>query len=431
MGVEALPRTIEWVPCEGARGALGGFVRMVDQRKLPGQTAWWDARTVQSLIDAIQCLAVRGAPALGIAGAYGVCLAAIEARAACAQEAAGSRRQERCEDGVLPMAAGAVDGRRLEIGPDARRQAFFARLDPAARRVAEARPTAVNLAWGVNEALDAVRAAYPAHTAAPGEEAGSVDGGRFGTADDPVERAVRAAVARADELARRDEADNRAIGAHGAALLPDGARVLTHCNAGSLACGFYGTALGVVYAAFEQGKLAHVYADETRPVGQGARLTMWELSRAGVPCTLECDGMAASLMAAGRVDAVVVGADRIAANGDVANKIGTYQLAIAAAYHGVPFYVAAPTSTIDLSVASGAGIPIEHRDGAEVLAAYGAASGADGDDGAPSAFAPAVYNPAFDVTPASLVTAVVTERGVFAPGELRRAVGVGAQDRSY
>ncbi|HIT50722.1 MAG TPA: S-methyl-5-thioribose-1-phosphate isomerase [Candidatus Aveggerthella excrementigallinarum] len=358
MGVEALPRTIEWVPLDGADGVGGAMVRLVEQRALPARLEFWGVRSLDELIEAIQCLAVRGAPALGLAGAYGVCLAGVIAlRDACS-------------------------------GGEAAASSLVAALEPQARRLAAARPTAVNLVWGVRQVMKVLRTA--SHRG------------------DTARAALRAAIARAEGLAREDEEANRAIGAHGAALLPQGARVLTHCNAGSLACGFYGTALGVVYAAFEQGKLAHVYADETRPVGQGARLTMWELSRAGVPCTLQCDNMAASLMAAGQVDAVVVGADRIAANGDVANKVGTYPLAIAAAYHGVPFYVAAPTSTIDASLADGAGIPIEHRDAREVIDVDG--------------FAPDVFNPAFDVTPAALIAGVVTERGVFQPAEVVRAL---------
>ena len=211
--------------------------------------------------------------------------------------------------------------------------------------------------------------------------------------------AVRGALfAEAKRMEAEDEAANRAIGAHGAALLRQGNRVLTHCNAGSLATAFYGTALGVVYAAAEQGKIERVYADETRPVGQGARLTSWELARAGVPCTLVCDNMK------GEVDAVIVGADRIAANGDAANKIGTYGVAVLARHHGVPFYVAAPTSTIDPAIADGSGIPIEERDASEVLPV--AIEGVD------------VWNPAFDVTPAGLITRIVTERGAFEPDKL-------------
>ena len=201
-----------------------------------------------------------------------------------------------------------------------------------------------------------------------------------------------------------DEAANRAIGQHGAALLGAGSRVLTHCNAGSLAVCFYGTALGVVYTAAAQGKVERVYADETRPVGQGARLTTWELARAGVPTTLICDNMAASLMAQGRVDAVVVGADRIARNGDTANKIGTYGLAVLAKEHGIPFYVAAPLSTVDSTLADGSGIVIEQRAASEVLPQ--AIEGVD------------VWNPAFDVTPARFISKIVTEKGACAPAEL-------------
>ena len=196
-----------------------------------------------------------------------------------------------------------------------------------------------------------------------------------------------------------DEATNRKIGAYGAELLKPNSTVLTHCNAGSLATVFYGTALGVIYAAAEQGKIARVYADETRPVGQGARLTAWELAQVGIPVTLECDNMAGALMQTGKVDAVIVGADRIAKNGDTANKIGTYSLAVLARYHHIPFYVAAPTSTVDLSMAMGASIPIEQRSATEVLSCpFEGVS---------------VYNPAFDVTPAELISAWITEKGVF------------------
>ena len=342
MGVEALPRTIEFVWNEGGDAA----VRMVDQRALPSSLEFLEVEDVDGLISAIQDLAVRGAPALGLAGAMGVALYAANF---------------------------------LEEG-----EAGVAALREAAEAVSRARPTAVNLQWGVEQALSVVDEACKAGASA---------------------RALaRALAVRVEELVEEDEAVNRAIGAAGAALLPEGARVLTHCNAGSLATGFYGTALGVVYSAFEAGRLSRVYADETRPVGQGARLTMWELSRAGVPCTLECDGMAASLMAAGKVDAVVVGADRIAANGDTANKIGTRMLAIAAAYHGIPFYVAAPTSTVDAGLPDGSGIPIEFRDGREVLDVDG--------------FDVDVYNPAFDVTPASLIAGIVTELGVVDPSRI-------------
>lgn len=242
----------------------------------------------------------------------------------------------------------------------------------AAGRLVATRPTAVNLAWGVARAL-----------AAP----------------DPLAEALR--------LAAEDVDRNRRIGAFGAALLPDDARVLTHCNAGALACVGYGTALGVIRAAHEQGRRPTVWVDETRPVLQGARLTAWELDRLGIPATLVADVMAASLMADGLVDAIVVGADRIAANGDVANKVGTYGLAVLAHHHDIPFYVAAPTSTIDPSCPSGDRIPIERRSGEEVTGLAGARI-------APAGMA--VENRAFDVTPAGLVSALITEDGVRRPG---------------
>ncbi|MEE8717444.1 MAG: S-methyl-5-thioribose-1-phosphate isomerase [Coriobacteriales bacterium] len=344
MAVDDLPRTIELTE-DGRR------VRMVDQRLLPRELRIIETASWSDMIGYIQDLAVRGAPALGVAGAASVAI--------CASELA--------------------DG-----GADA--PALLERLEVAARQLAEARPTAVNLSWGVARALDAARSA--AGAGATGADV------------------ARAACEEARRIRDEDEASCRAIGANGAALLPDHARILTHCNAGSLATAFYGTALGVVYSAWEQGKVERVYADETRPVGQGARLTVWELARAGVPVTLQCDDMAASLMAQGMVDAVVVGADRICANGDVANKIGTYGLAVLAHHHHIPLYVAAPTSTIDRTLADGSLIPIEQRDGSEVA------------DFVPSGVA--IRNPAFDVTPASLVSAIVTERGVLrAPYDLR------------
>jgi methylthioribose-1-phosphate isomerase len=286
-----------------------------------------ECRSVEELCVAITGLAVRGAPALGAAGAMGVALAAATGEP----------------------------------------------LDDAARRLTATRPTAANLAWGVERALASA---------------------------DPADEAVRIA---ADDVAR-----NRRLGAHGAALLPDDVRVLTHCNAGSLACVGYGTALGVVRAAHESGRRPSVWVDETRPVLQGGRLTAWELQRLGIPCTLVADAMAGSLMAGGEVDAVVVGADRIAANGDVANKIGTYQLAVLARHHGLPFYVAAPLSTFDPDCADGRQIPIERRDPDEVAVVAGRRL-------APAGVA--VENRAFDVTPRELVTAYVTEEGVTATAE--------------
>ena len=284
--LDRLPRTVEL-----ARAADGAAtLAYVDQRLLPGKLAIERTADWGAVVDAIKTLAVRGAPAIGVAGAAAVAL--------WAREAAGGA-----------TGAGEVS-------------AYRAALERTAEEIACARPTAVNLRWAVERVLGRARVA--------------LDGGAAPAA------VADALFAEAKRMEAEDEAANRAIGAHGAALLRQGSRVLTHCNAGSLATAFYGTALGVVYAAAEQGKIERVYADETRPVGQGARLTSWELARAGVPCTLVCDNMAASLMAKGEVDAVIVGADRIAANGDAANKIGTYGVAVLARHHGIPFYVADP-----------------------------------------------------------------------------------------
>lgn len=347
--LDRLPRTVQLTREADGSATLA----YVDQRLLPAELRIARTRDWRAVVDAIKTLAVRGAPAIGVAGAAAVAL------------------------WVQQAAAGATGA---GTGPGAYRSA----LEAAAEEMAGARPTAVNLRWAVERVRDGAVAALDGG-AAPGEVAEALY--------DQVKR-----------MEAEDEAANRAIGVHGAALLRPGSRVLTHCNAGSLATAFFGTALGVVYAAAAEGKIERVYADETRPVGQGARLTAWELGRAGVPCTLVCDNMAASLMAKGAVDAVVVGADRIAANGDVANKIGTYGVAVLARHHGIPFYVAAPSSTIDASVADGAGIPIEERDPAEVLP-----KPLEGVQ---------VWNPAFDVTPAALVTRIVTERGAFEPGGL-------------
>jgi methylthioribose-1-phosphate isomerase len=328
-----LPNSVEWV---------AGSIRLLDQRTLPGTVTYLDITTVGGLCDAIESLAVRGAPALGAAGAFGVAMVASQF---------GDQASVRSE----------------------------------AERIASARPTAVNLRWGVDIAL----AAY--------ERGGG-----------------HAALAAAQQLAAADIAANRAIGEHGLAVIPrreGGARVLTHCNAGHLATVGYGTAIGIVRAGFDAGLVAHVYVDETRPLLQGARLTAWECRALGIPATLIIDSAAGSHMARGLVDMVVVGADRIAANGDVANKIGTYSLAVLARYHHVPFVVAAPMSTVDAATASGADIEIEDRPGDEVRGVGSAAT-------APEAMT--VSNPAFDVTPADLVTTIVTELGAFTPNELAR-----------
>lgn len=360
MGVERLPKTIEIL--DGGR-----TVRIVDQTLLPQEVRMVDVRTWEHMVECIKRLAVRGAPALGITGAAALATFATHE---------ADELEKRSESGVCCDVAGFLD-----------------RIDAVAAQISAARPTAVNLSWGVKRACDA------AHRVAAGFDGASAS--RSADAAGCAAAIADAIAAEAQAIRDEDEASCRAIGEFGAPLFNQGSRVLTHCNAGSLATAFFGTALGVIYAAHEQGRIERVYADETRPVGQGARLTAWELGRAGVPVTLICDNMAASLMAAGEVDAVVVGADRICANGDTANKIGTYGVAVAAAHHGIPFYVAAPFSTVDASLAEGSLIPIEHRAASEVTAFV--PEGAE------------VFNPAFDVTPAGLISAIITDRGVFRP----------------
>jgi methylthioribose-1-phosphate isomerase len=325
----------------------GDRLVLLDQTKLPVEeverpyTAW------PEVADAIRTLVVRGAPAIGVAAAFGVVLAARASRATT-------------------------------------HAALLADLEEAIKGLAATRPTAVNLFW----ALDRMRRLVVAGAPLP-----------VGTLRDRLLQEAQAILA-------EDLAANRAMGAHGAALVPDGARVLTHCNAGALATAGYGTALGVIRAAHGRGKLAVVWVDETRPVMQGSRLTAWELAREGIPHRLIPDVAAAFVMKRGEVDLVVTGADRIAANGDTANKIGTYGVAVLARHHRIPFYVAAPSSTIDASIPSGEAIVIEERDPSEVR-------GVAGRQTAPSASP--VFNPAFDVTPAELITAIITERGVFRP----------------
>jgi methylthioribose-1-phosphate isomerase len=286
-------------------------VLLLDQRKLPEEEAVVECRTAAEVADAIRTMVVRGAPAIGIAAAYGYALAARQ-------------------------------------GED---------LDAARRVLAESRPTAVNLAWALAE-----------------------------LADDP-------SYERARELHLEEVERCRRMAAHTAELLSPGTRALTHCNAGGLATGGYGSAVGALRAGWEQKLLTHVWVDETRPLLQGSRLTAWELETVGIPHTVIADSAAASLMAAGEVDCVITGADRIAANGDTANKIGTYSLAVLARHHGIPLYVVAPTSTLDPATATGADIPIEHRDPGEITTRF------------------AARNPAFDVTPAELIAAIVTEVG--------------------
>ena len=325
----------------------GDRLVLLDQTLLPSQEVERAYERWEDVADAIRSLVVRGAPAIGVAAAFGVALAAGQSRA-----------------------TGFDD--------------LLADLETASKGLAATRPTAVNLFW----ALDRMKRVALAARGRPLDEVR----GRL--------------LDEAQAIREEDIAANRAMGAHGAGLVPPNARILTHCNAGALATAGYGTALGVVRAAHEQGKVALVWVDETRPVMQGSRLTAWECVREGIPHRLISDVVAASLMAREQVDLVITGADRIAANGDTANKIGTYSLAVLARHHGVPFYVAAPLSTIDPALASGSAIPIEERSPDEVRR-VGSQATAPADS--------PVYNPAFDVTPATLITAIVTERGVFRP----------------
>lgn len=321
-----------------------GACRMIDQRRLPSEEVWLEYRDYQGVAEAIRSMVVRGAPAIGVAAAYGAALGARDIEAA---DFAG----------------------------------FMQELERVCAVLAATRPTAVNLFW----ALERIKT-----------RAVQLTGKALGE--------IKAALLHeAQVMAIEDEAINRAMGRHGAALLSDGARVLTHCNAGALATAGYGTALGVIRAAVESGKQVSVLADETRPFLQGSRLTAWELQRDNIPVTLICDNMAGTLMRQGAVDCVIVGADRIAANGDVANKIGTYSVAVLAREHGLPFYVAAPLSTIDLSLNHGDQIPIEERSPQEITHCGNVRLAPEGIQ---------VRNPAFDVTPARLVTAIITERGV-------------------
>jgi methylthioribose-1-phosphate isomerase len=330
-----------------------GAVRLLDQSRLPGAVEFLACRTYQEVADAIRQLKVRGAPAIGVTAALGIALGA--------------------------QSVGATD------------YASFARAVRAiCDQLAATRPTAVNLFWAIERMKRRLE---------------SLSG-------QPVSSIKPALVVEAQAILDEDVVLCKTMGRYGAALIHDGQTVLTHCNAGSLATAGYGTALGVIRAAWEQGKKIQVIADETRPVLQGARLTAWELMQDRIPVTLITDNMAGTLMRQGKIHLCIVGADRIAANGDVANKIGTYSVAVLAKAHEIPFYVAAPYSTIDLKTASGADIPIEQRSSVEVTTIYGSHSVAP--DGV------AVYNPAFDITPAELITGIVTERGIFKPGELAK-----------
>jgi methylthioribose-1-phosphate isomerase len=324
-----------------------GVVRLIDQRRLPTEEVVLECRDFQAVAEAIKTLAVRGAPAIGVTAALGLALGARALKAADFTE-------------------------------------FWAGFEEVCAVMAATRPTAVNLFW----AIDRMKACALTHRQLPLAEV--------------RQRLEREALRLLDE----DIANNRRMGLYGQGLIPDQARVLTHCNAGALATAGYGTALGVIRAAVEQGKRVAVIADETRPVLQGARLTAWELQKDGIPVTVIADNMAASLMRQGQIDLVIVGADRIAANGDVANKIGTYGVAVLAKAHGIPFYVAAPLSTIDATLPSGESIPIEERRPEEVTHVG---------DRQITPTGVGVLNPAFDVTPHAYVHAIITEVGVLYP----------------
>jgi len=322
----------------------GGKLELIDQRGLPARFEYVACDSAQSTADAIREMVVRGAPAIGCAAAYGVALEALRLR-------------------------------------DESSEAFACGMEQGFELLAESRPTAVNLFW----ALDRMRRLYDS---LQGLDRGDM-AGRL--------------LEEAHGILRDDIEVNRRMGAHGAKLLRDGDTVLTHCNAGALATAGHGTALGVIRSAVAMGKSISVIADETRPFLQGARLTAWEMVQEQIPVTLICDNMAGHMMQSGRVNAVVVGADRVAANGDVANKIGTYMVAVLARRHRIPFYVACPLSTVDMSITSGSEIPIEERNADEVRGYGDSVWAPDGVE---------IRNPSFDVTPAELVTGLITERGI-------------------
>lgn len=328
-------------------GDLGGYVQIIDQTLLPGQLKLLQISDVKTLFEAIRSLRVRGAPAIGIAAAMGLVLAVREART--------SDREE-----------------------------FLELLQSQIDYLASARPTAVNLGWALERLGNLARSRTTA----------------------TVSELKQMLLSEAKAIRDEDAATCRAIGQNGLHLIKPGSRVLTHCNAGSLATAEYGTALAPLYLAHEKGVPFEVYADETRPLLQGSRLSAWELGQAGIEVTVICDSVAGHLMSLGRVDLVITGADRIAANGDTANKIGTYSLARLAEAHSIPFYVAAPASTFDLDIPGGSEIPIEQRSGDEVINGFGRCTG-------PKSVK--VYSPAFDVTPADLITAIITEFGLIEP----------------
>jgi len=334
-------KTIEWTD-DG--------VRMIDQTRLPAQEVYRTCRAYGDVAEAIRSMVIRGAPAIGVAAAMGVALGVRDSKAASVAE-------------------------------------LRADFETIAAALSATRPTAVNLFWAVKR----MREVFESSLAGDG------------TGTEKIGRARQRLIEEAQRVLAEDIAVNEAMGRHGAALLEDSTTVLTHCNAGALATGGYGTALGVIRAAVEAGKKIDVFADETRPFLQGARLTAWELAKDHIPVTLITDSMAGHFMRQGKIRAAIVGADRIASNGDVANKIGTYTVAVLARENGIPFYVAAPLSTIDLTLSSGAQIPIEERPASEVTSLAGQAIAPEG---------VAARHPAFDVTPHRYVTAIITERGI-------------------
>src|SRR6266852_2787646 len=319
-------------------------VRFIDQTKLPGEEAYVTCKTYEQVADAIRTMVVRGAPAIGVAAAMGIALGVQNSKA----ESVGELKRE---------------------------------FDQICDVIGKTRPTGVNLFWAIRRMRDKVESLRVR----------------------PLPQIKQALIEEAQRMHAEDIAANQAMGRHGATLMPASGGVLTHCNAGALATCGYGTALGVIRAAVELGKKIHVFADETRPFLQGSRLTAWELNKDRIPTTVISDNMAGAMMSQGKIDAVIVGADRIAANGDVANNIGTYTVAVLAKEHGIPFYVAAPWSTVDLATPDGKGIPIEQRSPAEVTHFAGKRVAPEGIR---------VENPAFDVTPNRYVAAIITERGL-------------------
>ena len=341
-----MEKTIEWIKID----ETNGFSRMIDQIVIPYEYKKVDIKTSDDIYDAIKTMIVRGAPAIGIAGAHGVCLAAIESKG---------------------------------------KNNFIEEIKRISAYINSSRPTAVNLAWAINEQLKVL------------------DNNKEKSQDEIIKLLIENAIKLEDE----DIEINKKIGDYGATIIPKGATIQTHCNAGALATVGYGTALGVVRSAFKNDPTIKVFADETRPRGQGARLTTYELTRDGIDTTLITDGMGAYYMNKGMIDVVVVGADRIALNGDSANKIGTYMVAIAAKYHNIPFYIAAPKSTIDPSIKTGDEIIIELRNKEEVTIINDKPICTDKVN---------VINPGFDVTPAELITGIITEYGIFKPNEIHK-----------